>query len=35
VMDVDIAYLQDAPVARTFTDILDMVATRRQEIGGT
>jgi hypothetical protein len=32
VMDVDIAYLQDAPAARSFTDILDMVAARRQEI---
>jgi len=32
VMDVDIAYLQDAPAATSFTDVLDMVAARRREI---
>jgi hypothetical protein len=32
IMNVDIAYLQDAPAARTFAEILDMVAARRQEI---
>ncbi len=32
VMDVDIAYLQDAPAANSFTAILDMVAARRREI---
>jgi len=32
VMDVDMAYLQDAPAASSFTAVLDMVAARRREI---
>ena len=32
-MNVDMDYLQDAPAACSFTEILDLVAARRQEIG--
>jgi len=32
VMDVDIAYLEDAPAASSFPNVLDIVAARRREI---
>lgn len=35
VMDLDMNYLQDAPAAHSFTEILDIVAARRQETATT